>query len=81
MKRAVIFPVFCLILLSYCTTKTDRAVSGGEALPDSTTIVTVEEIDTVPKEIILEKSYFTTSIPWRTHTLIKIPLGNFSGTK
>lgn len=55
MKRAVIFPVFCLILLSYCTTKTDRAVSGGEALPDSIAIEAAEVIDTVPKEIIIEK--------------------------
>ena len=55
MKRAVIFPVFCLILLSYCTTKTDRAVSGGEALPDSISIEAAEVIDTVPKEIIIEK--------------------------
>lgn len=56
MKRAVIFPVFCLILLSYCTTKTDRAVSGGEALPDSIAIEAAEVIEL--SVLLMEKRFY-----------------------
>lgn len=55
MKRAVIFPLFCLVALSYCTTKTDKAASADYPAADSTVVEMAEEVDTVPKEIIIEK--------------------------
>lgn len=56
MKRAVIFPLFCLAALSYCTTKTDKTASDDYPVADSTVVEMAEEVDTVPKEIIIEKS-------------------------
>ena len=55
MKRAVLFPVFCLVALSYCTTKTDKPVSGDLSVPDSTVVDVAEEVEVAPKEIIIEK--------------------------
>ena len=55
MKRAVLFPVFCLVALSYCTTKTDKPVSGDLSVPDSTVVDVAEEVEMAPKEIIIEK--------------------------
>lgn len=56
MKRAVIFSLFCLAALSYCTTKTDKTASADYPVADSTVVEIAEEVDTVPKEIIIEKS-------------------------
>lgn len=58
MKRAVIFSLFCLAALSYCTTKTDKIASADYPVADSTVVEIAEEVDTVPKEIIIEKSLF-----------------------
>lgn len=55
MKRAVIFPVFCLVALSYCTTKADKSVSDELSVPDSTVTEVAEEVEAAPKEIIIEK--------------------------
>lgn len=57
MKRAVIFPVFCLVALSlsYCTMKTDKPVPDELSVPDSTVTEVVEEVEAAPKEIIIEK--------------------------
>ena len=55
MKRAVLFPVFCLVALSYCTTKTDKPVSRDLSVPDSTVVDVAEEVEVAPKEIIIEK--------------------------
>lgn len=55
MKRTLIFPVLCLMLLSHCTTKTSKPIADEQIVPDSTKVEIVEEIDTVPKEIIIEK--------------------------
>ncbi|WP_293712977.1 L,D-transpeptidase [uncultured Parabacteroides sp.] len=55
MKRAVLFPVFCLVALSYCTTKTDKPVSGDLPVPDSTVVDVAKEVEVAPKEIIIEK--------------------------
>ena len=55
MKKTAILPVFCLILLSFCTGKTDKPITDGQPAPDSATVEVTEIIDTVPKEIIIEK--------------------------
>lgn len=55
MKKTAILPVFCLILLSFCTGKTDKPITDGQPAPDSATVEVAEIIDTVPKEIIIEK--------------------------
>ena len=55
MKKTAILPVFCLILLSFCTGKTDKPITDGQPAPDSATVEITEIIDTVPKEIIIEK--------------------------
>lgn len=55
MKKTTILPVFCLILLSFCTGKTDKTAADGQPAPDSATVEVAEIIDTVPKEIIIEK--------------------------
>lgn len=55
MNRVILFPVFCLVALSYCTTKADKSISDESSVPDSTAIEVAEKIDTVPKEISIEK--------------------------
>ena len=79
MKKTAILPVFCLILLSFCTGKTDKPITDGQPAPDSATVEVTEIIDTVPKEIIIEKNCSTTSILWKTLIRIKIRHGSSSG--
>lgn len=56
MNRIILFSLFCLVALSYCTTKTDKTASADYPAADSTVVEIAEEADTVPAEIIIEKS-------------------------
>lgn len=55
MRNAFLFPLFSLMLFSFCTRQTKQAVHDEESVADSV-VVEVAEIDTAPKEIIIEKA-------------------------
>lgn len=69
MNKTVIFPVFCLMLLSFCTVKTDRMVADGDSLPDSTAVDTVKEI-VIEKALLYDQHTLEDTYPYKDTTRV-----------